>query len=79
MARRCGWSEAPALVAGEEVRFEPDGPWQKVARVTPCAAYVRALFVEPKVVELRDGRTFTVKASGTLVPVSVHSFVYERR
>lgn len=76
--KRVGWSENPPLVVGEEVCFEP-GRWSKVVRVTPCAAYVQEMFLEPRLVELPDGRSFVARSSGSLVPVSVHSFVYERR
>lgn len=101
MARH-GWTLPPALVLGEEVRFAPEGPWCKVARITPCAAYVRGLVLnggrapepEPVVIPeklvvvrtetgtkeiVRPERVFTPTMVGKLEPVSVHSFVYERR
>lgn len=73
----------PALRTGEHVRLTEGPTWHEVVRVTPGAAYVRALYTTPREVIITDknGETRTFKAShGTgIEAISVHSFVYERR
>ena len=66
----------PRLRAGEMVRLAPEGPVYRVARVSPGAAYLRAVYAEPRRVELPDGRTFLARQGGDLLAVSPNAAVY---
>ena len=65
------------LAVGDRGRLTPTGPVHRVVRVTPCAAYIKPLFSEPKVVVLPNGRSFQASEGGGVVPVSLHAALYD--
>jgi hypothetical protein len=67
------------LRVGEEVRLQAGGPWHRVERVTPTAAYLKPLYSTPKQVVLPGGRSFTAHTGGNVISISPTSFVVERR
>lgn len=54
---------------------QAERPLYRVVRVNECAAYLRRRTVEPKVVELPDGRSFEAHEDGGLLPVAPCAFV----
>ncbi len=66
----------PRLAVDLRCRLLPGGTVYRVARVTPCGAYLRAVYEVARLVELPNGRTFMARESGDAVTVSVHAAVY---
>ena len=71
---------APLLVMGERIRLDKGGQVYEVARVTPCAAYIRKVWDPPRRVEVveKDGTVRVIWAAhGPVEPgIAVSSFVY---
>jgi hypothetical protein len=65
------------LAVGDRGRLTPAGPVHRVVRVTPCAAYIKPLYSEPRVIVLPNGRTFRASEGGGVVPVSLHAQLYD--
>jgi hypothetical protein len=63
----------PLLRVGERIIL--DGQVAEVVRVTPCAAYVRREYAEPREVVLPDGRSFVARSGGGVVAIAVRSAV----
>ena len=70
---------APVLHPGEEVRLVEGGPWFRVERTTPTAAYLKPLHSEPAQAELPNGRASKARTGGKMIPVSPTAFVERRR
>lgn len=81
--RKRGRSMPPMLKVNERVRLEPGGTLYRVVRVNSCAAYVKPVYAQAKLVEFATpgghNHSFLATGGGSIIAISPFSFVYREQ